>query len=326
MCWIAWTKWQEKDTVVLPERQVQSPERASSPLSTPRAADLELVDSSMSYEIVHNPIRCSKRKCIACCRKVFQPSTSTSMSGLMQSRSQLADSYVISSIDRSLVQSTPRNNVLPASPFSPSSSSHINISNSDFKYWQKSSTKNQTDSADRKTRKCSDPFLRFERDIMVVKSTFPDRSLFNSESNTGIDAVVDNIENVNEEKNKNIDNHDNSNNNDGNSNNNDNNNNDDGNNNNDDDNNDNNNSNNNNDNNENKHIDKNFKEIHTPSLITPRIISQNNTVNNTETKIEDKARTLRTSRIEESFIKRLSMVQKLEKDFAVQKRSFRRKK
>ena len=342
MCWIAWTKWQEKDTVVLPERQVQSPERASSPLSTPRAADLELVDSSMSYEIVHTPIRCSKRKCIACCRKVFQPSTSTSMSGLMQSRSQLADSYVISSIDRSLVRSTPRNNVLSASPFSPSSSSHINISNSDFKYWQKSSTKNQTDSADRKTRKCSDPFLRFERDIMVVKSTFPDRSLFNSESNTGIDAVVDNIENVNEEKNKNIDNHDNSNdhdndddnndnnnkninNNDGNNDNdnNNNNNNDDGNNNNDDNNNSNNN---NNDNNENKHIDKNFKEIHTPSLITPRIISQNNTVNSTETKIEDKARTLRTSRIEESFMKRLSMVHKLENDFAVQKRSFRRKK
>ena len=334
LCWIAWTKWKEKDAVIIPEK-VLSPERASSPpLITPRAADLELVDSSMSYEVVHTPLRCSRRKCIACCRKIFQPSTptstSTSISGLMQSRSQLADSYVISSIDRSLIRSTPRNNVLSASHLSPSSSFRVDISNSEFKNWQKSSTKNQLDSTERKTRKSSDPFLRFERDITIIKSTFPDRSLFSIESNVGVSALIDNIENVNDKKNKtvNIDNQNTDNNDD---NNHDKNSNDDSKNNNNNDNfnnNDNNNNddNNNDNNNENKKIVKNLKEIQILSPVTPHYISQKQFENNTEKKMDDITQTLRKSKMEESFLKRLSMVQQLEKKFAIQKRTFRKKK
>ena len=84
--------------------------------------------------------------------------------------------------------------------------------------------------------------------------------------------------------------------------------------------------NNNDNNNENKKIDKNLKEIQILSAVTPHQISQKLFENNNEKKIDDLTQTLRKSKMEESFMKRLSMVQKLEKDFAVQKRTFRRKK
>ena len=297
---IAWKKWQEKD-LEFPPQKVQSPVRVCSPVSTgtPMALDREHVDSSICYEIIHTPMRCSKRKCIACCRKKFQPRASTSTS---MSRSSLADSYVISSIDRSLISSCsrPMRDVSPV-PVSPFSSSFPQNANSEFKNWQKSSVKDKIDSTGVKILKSHDPFSRFARDITILKSTFPDRSIYGveNENRNDTETDIDNTEAANDNQNKIVTDID-----------------------------------------RNSHISN--MNIH-ENILTEKFQSQSPIANliglpssemesnsvDFKIAVEDKINSItaaRASRMEENFLKRLGMVQKLERDFIIKKFTYRRKK